>query len=84
MTWQDITITIVAIAVLGLALFISLGSTHPADACQEDGAWVAVDHHALDAIEDSSGVSRACRNIDDLIDTAIEVAIQNGSLKITP
>jgi hypothetical protein len=53
---------------------------HPAEECEEDGVWMFVDHHALDATEDSHGVSRACRSFDDLIDTAFEVAIQNGVL----
>ena len=48
--------------------------------CAEDEAWLAVDHHATDAVEDANGVSRACRNIDDLIDMAFEVAIQKGEL----
>lgn len=70
----------VGIALLTLAIvlaFIALDS-HPADACQEDGAWVAVDHHALDGVEDKHGVTRACRSIDDMLDSAVEVWIQNG------
>ena len=73
----------VAAAMLLIALMVGvlvglLGRPgHPAASCQEDGAWVAVDHHALDATEDTHGVSRACRNIDDLIDSGIEVWIQN-------
>ena len=72
----------------GLVLAALVGAcgdvNHPADQCHEDGAWVAVDHRSTDAIEDVHGVSRACRNIDYLIDTAFEVAIQNGVLEYTP
>ncbi len=45
--------------------------------CQEDDAWIAVDHHASDAVEDQHGVSRACRNVDQMLDSAVEVYIQN-------
>ena len=67
-----------AILLTALIVMVVIGNpAHPADSCQEDEAWVAVDHHALDAVEDTHGVSRACRNIDDLIDSGIEVWIQN-------
>ncbi len=74
--------TALVLAALGSACSDEV--THPADQCQEDGAWVAVNWKDQDAIEDIHGVSRACRNIDDLIDTAFEVAIQNGVLQYTP
>lgn len=45
--------------------------------CAEDDAWIAVDHHATDAVEDQHGVSRACRNVDQMLDSAVEVYIQN-------
>ncbi len=65
--------------VVGMAfMFILFWSTadHIPD-CQEDDAWIAVDHHATDAVEDQHGVSRACRNVDQMLDTAVEVYIQN-------
>ena len=71
-----------AMAVLFIAAFLLLAPTHPAEGCAEDGAWVAVNHHDRDAVEDSHGVSRACRNIDDVIDTAFEVAIQRGTIRL--
>ena len=81
MSQQDWSIVGAAIGfMLGVifVLALHLVSSHPADACQEDGAWIAVDHHALDGTEDRHGVTRACRSIDDMLDSAIEVWIQNG------
>ena len=78
MTIPNLFRILAAIIFIALAVFLALlVPAHPADSCQEDEAWIAVDHHALDAIEDTHGVSRACRNIDDLIDMGIEVWIQN-------
>ncbi len=57
---------------------------HPADQCQEDEAWIAVNWKDGDAFEDIHGVSRACRSVDQLIDWAIEVAIQEGVLQYVP
>ena len=71
--WLGIVTVILVIVLVTVAT-----SSHPADACQEDGAWIAVDHHALDGTEDRHGVTRACRSIDDMLDSAIEVWIQNG------
>ena len=71
-----------AMAVLIVTATLLLAPTHPAEGCAEDGAWIAVNHHDRDAVEDSHGVSRACRSIDDLIDTAFEVAIQRGTVRL--
>ena len=71
--WLSITLVTLVIVLGHLAT-----NTHPADACQEDGAWIAVDHHDADGVEDSHGVTRACRSIDDLLDSAVEVWIQNN------
>ncbi len=51
--------------------------------CEEDEAYIAVDYRDGDAVEDMRGVHRACRNVDQLIDWAIEVAIQEGVLVYT-
>ena len=45
--------------------------------CVEDDAWIAVDHHATDAVQDERGVHRACRNVDQMLNSAVEVWIQN-------
>ena len=59
-----------------LMLVFAPAEAHVPD-CAEDDAWIAVDHHATDAVEDHRGVSRACRNVDQLFDSAVEVWIQN-------
>ena len=79
--WKGTLWLAVSLAILAIVAAYLLSDPHPADACEEDGAWVAVDHHALDGVQDSHGVFRACRSIDDLIDTAFEVAIQNGEVR---
>ena len=75
--WLALWIGIV-MATMAIVLAFIVTDSHPADECQEDGAWIAVEHHALDGVEDRHGVTRACRSIDDLIDMGIEVWIQNG------
>ena len=39
---------------------------HPADGCREDESWTAVDYRSTDGVEDIHGVTRACRNTDDM------------------
>ncbi len=80
--WMAALVAALLVAVTVATLL--LVPAHPAEGCAEDGAWVAVDHHSRDAVEDSHGVSRACRSIDDLIDTAFEVAIQRGVIQFAP
>ena len=70
--------------IAGAALFALLIG-HPAEPdCQEDEAWIAVDYRALDGVEDSHGVTRACRNVDQLLDSYAEVLIQTGVLMYVP
>ncbi len=52
--------------------------------CQEDEDWAAVHYKSLDGVEDMHGVTRACRSRDQLIDYAIEIAIQQGVLMYVP
>ena len=69
---------------LGAGMWATL-IAQPVEAdCQEDEAWIAVDYRSLDGVEDSHGVTRACRSVDQLIDYAFEVAIQEGVLMYVP
>ena len=52
--------------------------------CEEDDVWIFVDQNTTDGVEDIHGVTRACRNWDQLVDWAIEVAIQEGVLMYVP
>lgn len=59
-----VILTIAVGFVFGL---VSMGKRwHAAEACQEDEAWIAVDHNTPNAFVDSHGVTRACINIDDM------------------
>lgn len=46
--------------------------------CHEDQAWMPVDYRSADGVEDSHGVTRACRSIDQLLDFHLEHLIQTG------
>ena len=52
--------------------------------CQEDDVWMFVDHDTPGGLVDRRGVTRACRNFDDMVDMAIEVAIQRDVLMYVP
>ena len=52
--------------------------------CEEDDVWMFVDHDTPGGLVDSHGVTRACRNFDDMLDMGIEVAIQEGVLMYVP
>ena len=52
--------------------------------CEEDDVWMFVDHDTPGGLVDLHGVTRACRNFDDMVDMAIEVAIQRDVLMYVP
>ena len=79
-----IAIGLITGALFTLFLAPPLGLTESQVDCQEDEAWIAVDYRDLDGFEDSHGVTRACRSVDQLIDYAFEVAIQEGVLMYVP
>ena len=63
--------------IVAVTMALMIKTEYRGSDCQEDDAWIAVDHHATDAVEDQHGVSRACRNVDQMLDSAVEVYIQN-------
>ncbi len=57
----------IAVAFLAGAVFMHVIVMTPSViTCQEDEAWVTVDHHTIGAVEDEAGVSRLCVNMEEL------------------